>query len=121
MTNKDNIDLSAIISGLGGKEIGQNATTFTGLLSELNQSLEKIDKTVSYLNKWNILTPMLRLIADKAKVDIDKPLAGAIAAATPWHQMLFESLNTLSPEDALKQITDMGKELKAKTEKVIEK
>ena len=117
MTGPDNVDLDVIMDALKSPEIGNNAGSILGMMKEFNVVLKEFSNTMDFLNKYGILVPTIRIAAAKLGVDIDKPLAGNLNPSTDWHKMLFESLNKLSPDEAMNELKSMSKKV-AKIEAV---
>lgn len=117
MKETDNIDLDVMIDALKSPQVGENAGSILGMIKELNIVLKEFSSTMDFLNKYGVLVPSIRIAAAKMGVDIDKPLAGNLNPATDWHKMLFESLNKLSPDEAMNELKAMSKKV-AKIEAV---
>ena len=117
MPGPDNVDLDVIIDALKSPEVGSNAGSILGMMKEFNVVLKEFSNTMDFLNKYGILVPTIRIAAAKMGVDIDQPLAGNLNPSTDWHKMLFESLNKLTPDEAVIELKSMSKKV-AKLEAV---
>jgi hypothetical protein len=115
--NKEDVDIDKLITQMANPELGDNANSILGMMKEFNVVLNEFSKTMDFLNKYGVLVPTIRIAAAKMNVDIDKPLAGNLNPSSDWHRLLYERLNTLSPDEAIKELGKMGKKLEKTTEK----
>ena len=114
--DKENVDIDKLISEMANPAVGDNANSILGMMKEFNIVLNEFSHTMDFLNKYGVLVPTIRIAAAKMGVDIDKPLAGNLNPASDWHKLLYERLNALSPDEAVKELGKMGKKLEKTTD-----
>lgn len=114
--DRQDIDIDKLIGEMSNPKLGDNANSILGMMKEFNIVLNEFSKTMDFLNKYGVLVPTIRIAAAKLNVDIDKPLAGNLNPSTDWHRLLYERLNTLSPDEAVKELGKMSKKLEKSTD-----
>ena len=97
------MDIDKVLGMLSDSNEGlkNNSDSLMGLAKEVNGVLAEFEKTVTMLDKMHILPALIRGVGKKFEIDVDTPLStsdSGVAPASEYHKMVFDRMNSMSPE-----------------------